>query len=191
MAFTEGVRPGGLSDSREIKILICYMLMGINSSLSRDDIRDILMHNEIANMFEVVAAMDDLVETGRLVEDDDQKLSLTEEGKISAQQLVELIPYTLRDQALRSAMQLVTRSKFEQDTKVDIEKLDNGYSVTCAIDKTNHPMMSFTLRVTDELQAENIKDRFLNDPTAFYSALIALSTGDYNKEDGNIIISNF
>lgn len=186
MAFTDGVRPGGLSDSREIKILICYMLMGVESPLSRDAIRDILVYNQMANMFEVVSAIEELLENGSVTEDEHANILLTENGKVSATQLVELIPYTVRDQALKAAMQLTARSRFEKETKVDIQKVDGGYAVTCSIDKSDSPMMSFTLRVTDELQAKAIQENFLNNPTLFYRGLIGLSTGDYTEENNSV-----
>jgi len=41
-AFSAGVKPGGLFSYQEIKILICYMLMGIPAPLPRQAILDIL-----------------------------------------------------------------------------------------------------------------------------------------------------
>ena len=39
-------------------------------------------------------------------------------------------------------------------------------------------MMSIDLRVPDLLQAELVKKRFQSDPSAFYTAVLALLTGD-------------
>ena len=186
--FSDGVRPGGLYDSREIKVLICYMLSGVPEPLSRDTVIEILTEGEMANLFEISAAIDDLTARGNLAETDGGLLTLTESGRTSAEQLYDLIPYTLRDRSQKAAMKLLARARNERDADVVITPLDVGYSVKCSIDKTDVPMMSFTLRVTDETIAKAVRARFLDDPTAFYRALIALSTGDFSDDDGKLVV---
>ncbi len=186
--FSDGVRPGGLYDSREIKVLICYMLSGVPEPLSRDTVIEILTEGEMANLFEISAAIDDLTARGNLAETDGGLLTLTESGRTSAEQLYDLIPYTLRDRSQKAAMKLLSRARNERDADVVITPLDVGYSVKCSIDKTDVPMMSFTLRVTDETIAKAVRERFLDDPTAFYRALIALSTGDFTDDDGKLVV---
>ena len=186
--FSDGVRPGGLYDSREIKVLICYMLSGVPEPLSRDTVIEILTEGEMANLFEISAAIDDLTARGNLAETDGGLLTLTESGRTSAEQLYDLIPYTLRDRSQKAAMKLLARARNERDADVVITPLDVGYSVKCSIDKTDSPMMSFTLCVTDETIAKAVRERFLDDPTAFYRALIALSTGDFSDDDGKLVV---
>lgn len=186
--FSDGVRPGGLYDSREIKVLICYMLSGVPEPLSRDTVIEILTEGEMANLFEISAAIDDLTARGNLAETDGGLLTLTESGRASAEQLYDLIPYTLRDRSQKAAMKLLSRARNERDAEVVITPLDVGYSVKCSIDKTDAPMMSFTLRVTDETIAKAVRERFLDDPTAFYRALVALSTGDFTDDDGKLVV---
>ncbi len=186
--FSDGVRPGGLYDSREIKVLICYMLSGVPEPLARDTVTEILTEGEMANLFEISAAIDDLVARGNLAETDDGLLTVTESGRASAEQLYNLIPYTLRDRSQKAALKLLSRARNERDADVVITPLDRGYAVKCSIDKTDAPMMSFTLRVTDETIAKTVRERFLDDPTAFYRALIALSTGDFTDDDGKLVV---
>ena len=186
--FSDGVRPGGLYDSREIKVLICYMLSGVPEPLARDTVTEILTDGEMANLFEISAAIDDLIARGNVDETDDGLLTVTDSGRASAEQLYDLIPYTLRDRSQKAAMKLLARARNERDADVTVTALDRGYAVKCSIDKTDAPMMSFTLRVTDEAMAKTVRERFLDDPTAFYRALIALSTGDYSDDDGKLVV---
>ena len=188
MAFTDGVRPGGLTNSREIKLIISYLLMSTDAALSKDLIRDVLVYNEIANMFEVMEALYELLQQGTIQEDEEGLLTITEKGKRSSEELVDLIPYTLREQALHAATQALTKQAIEKETAVDIQEIDGSFSITCSIDTTEHPMMSFTLRVPDKAQAESIRDRFVKDPTSFYQTLIAIATGDYQKNEDGIHI---
>ena len=186
--FADGVAPGGLYDSREIKILICYMLLGVGQPFPRQAVLDILTEYQMANLFETSAAIDDLIERDNVREDDEGLLTLTEIGRQAAESLTRRIPYTLRERSLKAAMSLLTRARYERETKVDIQPLEHGFSVTCSIDQTEHPMMSFTLRVADKMQADMVREQFLRDPTAFYRTLIALATDDCTRTDGSITI---
>ena len=89
-AFSAGVKPGGLFSYQEIKILICYMLMGIPAPLPRQAILDILSGEEMANFFEAEAAIDELIRQHHLVEENDE-LVLTETGNQVATTLLSRI----------------------------------------------------------------------------------------------------
>ncbi len=181
-AFPDGVKPGGLYSSQDIKILICYMLMGVEQPMPRQAVVEILSGGEMANLFETSAAIDDLVARGNLTETADGLLTLTDIGRQVADTLAGMVPYTLREQSLKAALRLLTRNRREQETAVTVDKLDRGYAITCAIDTSEHPMMSVTLRVADEMQASLIRDHFLDDPVLVYRSLIALLTGDARCE---------
>ena len=79
-AFSAGVEPGGLYTVQEIKILICYMLLGVGEPLPRDAITDILAGDGMANFFEITAAIDELTRQGHLTEQDDL-VSPTDTGR--------------------------------------------------------------------------------------------------------------
>ena len=48
-AFTGGVRPGGLTTSTEIRILLCYLLKSIGIPLTRQEIENALLSEELVN----------------------------------------------------------------------------------------------------------------------------------------------
>ena len=177
-AFSAGVEPGGLYSSQEIKILICYMLAGVNEPLTRQSVLEILTADGMANFFEAGAAIDDLIRRQNLTEDETGLLYLTAEGRQAASTLSGMIPFTLRERSVKAALKLLTRMRREKENRVTVEKLEHGRLVSCEILDADQPLLTFTLRVADDLQASLIKERFLEDPTLVYSTLIALMTGD-------------
>lgn len=177
-AFSAGVEPGGLYSSQEIKILICYMLAGVNEPLTRQSVLEILTADGMANFFEAGAAIDDLIRRQNLTEDETGLLHLTAEGRQAASTLSGMIPFTLRERSVKAALKLLTRIRREKENRVTVEKLEHGRLVSCEILDADQPLLTFTLRVADDLQAGLIKERFLEDPTLVYSTLIALMTGD-------------
>ncbi|NLN82683.1 MAG: DUF4364 family protein [Clostridiales bacterium] len=177
-AFADGVEPGGLYNSQEIKILICYMLSGAGEPMPRQSVLDIIAGNGMANLFETGSAIDELIRYENIIEDENGVLSLTDTGRQIAGTLSGMIPYTLRERSLKSAIQLLIRIRRERENKVTIEKLERGCNVTCTINDASAPLMSFTLRVADQLQAQLIKENFLNNPVLFYQSLLSILTGN-------------
>ena len=177
-AFSAGVEPGGLYSSQEIKILICDMLAGVDEPLPRQSVLEIIAAGGMANFFEAGAAIDELIRLHNLTEGEDGRLYLTEDGRQAASTLSGMIPFTLRERSVQAALKLLTRMRREKENRVKVKKLEHGRLVTCEIQDAGQPLLSFSLRVADDLQAGLIRERFLEDPTLIYSSLIALLTGD-------------
>ena len=158
--------------------------------MSRQAIMELLSGNGMANFFETGAAIDELVRLNNLVAGENDTVSLTETGEQIAATLSGMIPYTLRERSVKAALQMLTRIRRERENSVTIERLEHGVAVTCTMNDSQEPLMSVTLRVADELQAELIKENFLNDPTIVYRSMLAVLTGDAGMEraDTRIII---
>ena len=60
-AFAGGIEPGGPRNTAEIGILICYMLDNINKPFPKDDLVSVIQENGIANYFETISAVSELV----------------------------------------------------------------------------------------------------------------------------------
>ncbi len=187
-AFGAGVEPGGLHSRHEIKILICYMLIAAGVPMPRNDVLDIICGGGMANFFDTSAAIDELVELGNLCEHEDSTLSVTDTGSHAADTLADLLPYTIRERSVGAALQLLARRRNEQENRVDIQKTDAGYTVTCTVGDGDSPLLSFTLLVADDRQAELVRERFLHDPLLLYQSVIAVLTGGARFESGDRII---
>lgn len=177
-AFGAGVEPGGLHSRHEIKILICYMLSGAREPIPRASVPEILCEQGMANFFDVAAAIDELIQLNNLSETEDGLVTVTETGRQAAATLETLVPYTLRQRSVAAAVQLLSRRRNEKENHVLIRPADSGYTVTCIVGDIENPMLSTTLLVGDEWQAELIRDRFLDDPLLLYRTSIAILSGE-------------
>ena len=65
--FTAGIRPGGLTEGREIRILICYILSELSEPMSFDEMTEAILSDGTANYFEFADALAELRETGCVV----------------------------------------------------------------------------------------------------------------------------
>ena len=158
--------------------------------MDRQTVMELLSGNGMANFFETGAAIDELIRLNNLIAGENDTIALTETGEQIATTLSGMIPYTLRERSVKTALQMLTRIRRERENSVSVERLDHGFAVTCTMNDSHEPLMAVTLRVADELQAELIKENFLNDPTIVYRSMLAVLTGDAGMEraDTRIVI---
>ena len=63
-AFTAGVRPGGLTSSTEIRLLLCYLVKNAGP-ITRQEIENALMEEALVNYFEIGSCLDDITKQER------------------------------------------------------------------------------------------------------------------------------
>ena len=68
------------------------------------------------------------------------------------------------------------RPDYLNQIRGNIEKAENGYTVTCRISGGDMELLSFSLYVPDINQARLIRKNFYKDPDMFYSVMIAMLT---------------
>ena len=113
--FDEGIAPGGLRSKHEIKTLICYIYYSVKENLDRDLIIEAIREDELANFFEVSAAFDELVADKNLIKNETTDgavtYSLSENGRMIAEQLDSTLAYSVKDKALKCAIKLLADRK--------------------------------------------------------------------------------
>ncbi len=182
-AFTEGIEPGGLRNRSEIGILICYLLDYINKPFPKDDLIEIFQENGLANYFETVNAISELIKHDNVAYTDDVKrcLSLTDNGKMISAQLNGTLSLTTRQKATTAASQLIQRRKVEQENPVTITREEGGgYQVNMKITDGIRDLMSLTVFVPDIREANAVKKNFHKNPERLYSITLAAVIGDKN-----------
>lgn len=174
-AFAGGIEFGGLRSILDIKILICYILKSVKKPMKRSQICDSLQKTGLVNYFDANSAIDELLETGTIVTElyaGENHLVVTPLGASSATELENVLLPGVRDRAVKAALNIVARATSERENVVEIKKLDNSCDVTFIIKSKDDVLLSLTLNVADVLQAEQLKDGFLDDPAALYTDII-------------------
>ena len=83
----------------------------------------------------------------------------------------------MREQAVNSAIKLMTLARNKRENKILTEQLsDGGYNVTFILGDEQNELMRLTVYVADRLQVEVVKNNFLEDPVKLYSSIIAALT---------------
>lgn len=174
-AFASGIDYGGLRSMLDIKILVCYILKSVKAPMTRAQICDAMQQTGLANYFDVNSAIDELLQTKAVLEKEyvgEPHLVVSQVGGNSAVELEKNLLPGVRERAVKAALNIVSRARSERENKVTIEKLEDSCNVTFEIESLGETMLSLTLNVADVLQAEQLRDGFLNDPGALYSDII-------------------
>ena len=101
-AFTAGVRPGGLTDSTEIRLLLCYLVKNAGP-ITRTEIENALMEEQLVNYFEIGSCLDDITRQ-QLVTLKEDRYSITEKGRKVAQELAYDLPRSVRERAVAAVL---------------------------------------------------------------------------------------
>ena len=165
--------PGMLTNIIDIKILICYLLNAVGEPMDKEQMIDMIFENDIAEYFDLRAAVMQLVENGNVSESADGTLTLTDSGKEAAEQLESTLPFTAREKVVREGLKITTLSKRKKGNKAEIEKTKDGIFVKCYLLDDTQEVFTFKLLVPDEFQANMVKEKFLENPALVYKNFIS------------------
>ena len=175
-AFNEGIEPGGLRNKNEIKLLICYLLKTIDAPITRERIGDVIQDQSIANYFETMDAVSDLLSNGSIDSDfvgEKEYLKITDIGRSACEVVEKDLPKTVREKAVKSALRFMTLEKNAKENDVRIEPTSDGYNISFSMKDNGTVLMELTMYVADRAQAEQLKNNFIEDPARVYSTILA------------------
>ena len=174
-AFTGGVRPGGLTTSTEIRILLCYLLKSIGIPLTRQEIENALLSEELVNYFELSDALDKLCALGHLTLEGDA-YRVTASGSDLADTLEGEVPRSVRESAVNAVLTAQQYKRKQAQHKAQVSKAADGWRVRCTIEDLGESVFSVELYLPDELTANAVKEKFIADGDDVFRCMLGLLT---------------
>lgn len=176
-AFTAGVKPGGLNSSTEIRILLCYLMQCAPEPLSLGEIQQALLGEELVNYFELADSLANLCEHG-FAREDSGRYALLPAGEDIAATLGSDVPRSVRETAVRVALQAQRFARKEAQHKVVLEKTPQGYMAHCSIEDRGSDVLRLSLFLPDEHSAQLVKRQFIEHGDTVYALVLAGVTGN-------------
>ena len=167
-AFTAGVRPGGLTNSTEIRLLLCYLVKNAGP-ITRTEIENALMEEALVNYFEIGSCLDDITRQS-LVTLQNDRYAITEKGRKVAQELAVAAVFRAQTWARKEA---------EYSARIT-EKADGHCSVRCTVKALDQELFCLDLGTPDRLSAELVKKQFILKGNEIYQMLITKLTEEKN-----------
>ncbi|MFI3140958.1 MAG: DUF4364 family protein [Clostridia bacterium] len=178
-SFDLGIAPGGLREKADIKLLVCYLLKTIGKTLTRTQINDAFQENQIANYFEINAAISELIEGGQVGCEDidgEQYLTVSLRTSIEVLEIENLLPRSIREKAVNAGLKIYNRDKIKKESEVEVVDLRQGHHVTFRIFDMGTKLFELTIYVADSSQIEIVKTNFFDNAVSIYSDLISALT---------------
>ena len=158
-AFTAGVRPGGLTDSTQIRLLLCYLVKNAGP-IARKDIENALMDEALVNYFEIGSCLDDITKQ--------QLVTLTDKGRKVAQELAYDLPRSVREKAVTAVLRYQNWARKEARYSADItERADGHCTIRCTVKGLDSDLFCLA-----RLTAELVKKQFILKGNEIYQLLI-------------------
>ncbi|MBR5311101.1 MAG: DUF4364 family protein [Oscillospiraceae bacterium] len=180
--FTAGIRPGGLTEGREIRILICHILAELGEPMSFDEMTESILTDGTANYFEFADALGELRDTGCIVsfktEAGINEYTITEKGKAAARTLENDLPLSVREKSAENAKNIIQRRRIEKENLVSISKTEDGYMLHIRVTDIGTDLMALSLFMPTMEQALAAKEKFLSDPAGAYMGVLKALAGE-------------
>ncbi len=173
--FDYGVEDGGLRDVAQIKILICYLLQTVGGSLPRHLLDQALQSDGLCSFWNISTALSQLLEKEMIAQQNTHGqvgYTVTKQGKACAGELETAIPLAVRERAVKRAAGLLAKAKAAHENKIEIQKEQGQYVISMTIPDGDRELMTLRLGVADSLQANYIKEKFLENPGKIYQEIL-------------------
>ena len=175
-AFTAGVKPGGLTTSTEIRILLCYLLRQAGVPLPRREIEAALLGEELVNYFELASNLSELCEQGFLREEEGG-YTVESAGAEIAETLADDVPLSVREAAVRAALSARQFAYREAQHHVEIAPAEGGgYAVRCSLQDMGSDVFSVSLYLPDRMTAQLTREKFIENGDHIYRLMLAALT---------------
>ncbi len=175
-AFTAGVKPGGLTTTTQIRILLCYVIRTVAHPLSRAELEQAMLEKELVNYFELADCLSDL-ETQELVTVEDERYHITEKGRQVADLLLTDLPRSIREQAVQAAVLAQQWARKAAENKAVVLPAAGGYLLDCHIQELGQDVFHLSILLPDKATAESAKDAFIEKGADFYKVMLAALSG--------------
>ena len=170
-AFTAGVRPGGLTSSTEIRLLLCYLVKNAGP-ITRQEIENALMEEALVNYFEIGSCLDDITKQ-QLVTLTKGSYTITEKGRKVAQELAYDLPRSVRERAVAAVLRCQTWARKEAKYSASITEKEDGHcTIRCTVKGLDSELFCLELGAPDRLSADLIKKQFILKGNEIYQMLI-------------------
>lgn len=171
-AFTAGVKPGGLTTTTQIRILLCYVIRTVAHPLSRSELEQAMLEKELINYFELADGLSDL-EQQELVTVENDRYHITEKGRHVADLLLTDLPRSIREQAVQAAVLAQQWARKAAENKAVVLPVTGGYQLDCRIQELGQDVFHLTLLMPDRSTAEFARDTFIEKGADFYKIMLA------------------
>lgn len=175
-----GIAPGGLRDSEQIKVLLCYLMSETDEPITSDFICGVLQKCGSANYFEASQSFAELIRNGQIESSltEPGAYVLAQSGRYVVNQLSDELPVALKENTLKNYKNFLHQYDIKQENNVTLHSKDDKTYVECTINDGDNMLLKLNMYMPNTEQASLVRNVFYNNTDVVYQTIVALMTGD-------------
>ncbi|MDR0883681.1 MAG: DUF4364 family protein [Oscillospiraceae bacterium] len=174
--FRDGAVSASLENPADIDLLIVTLVEKLDG-LTKTQVLDAIAQAGAARFFDAAQCLENLVTRGALHAEggagDDVPLHATANGRAALVVLGDNLPRSIAERTMRCALRAKTRRVNAAENIAEIRKTDGACALDINITVDGQSLFRLSLAVEDELQAGQMRARFLAEPEGLYNAVLA------------------
>lgn len=172
-----------IGSMNNVKIFVLYLMQNINYPLDFVTISEIVMQTDYVMYLDFAVAFHEMQDMNLVREDGTNEhgepmFSVTERGRIVAEQLHSDILSSILEQSLSAALRYLDFQRRGIKISSEANQLaDRTVDVTVTITERGKVILKTTVNVDSETRAELIRDNFRSRPEVIFRGSLALLSG--------------
>lgn len=154
-------RLGFIHDMLDVKVLILFVMARVNYAVTSNEIYELCYQDDCLSYFDVCTAIPEMVKSGHLQEQEEQKYTITEKGRADGSLTEDSIAFTVKQRAENAVARYnrqIRRSSFVKTQVIPRESGD--FSVIMSLDDEMGNLMTLELAAPDQRQAVRLGKLF-------------------------------
>ena len=177
-------RLGFIHDMLDVKILILFVMSRVSYPVTIGEIYELCYQDECLSYFDVCTAIPEMVKSGHLKQQDEEKYVITEKGKADGSLTEDSIAFTVKQRAENAVAKYNRQIRRSSFVKTQIIPRDSGdYSVIMALDDEMGNLMTLELMAPDQRQAVRLGRLFEKKAEMVYNLTMAELLDDEDELD--------
>lgn len=167
-------RLGFIHDMLDVKVLILFVMARVSYPVNTNEIYELCYQDDCLSYFDVCTAIPEMVKSGHLKQEEEEKYVITEKGKADGSLTEDSIAYTVKQRAENAVARFNRQMRRSSYVKTQIVPRESGdYSVILALDDEMGNLMTLELFAPDQRQAARLGKLFEKKAESIYNLTMA------------------
>ena len=177
-------RLGFIHDMLDVKILILFVMARVNYPVTVGELYELCYQDECLSYFDVCTAAPEMVASGHLLENEEEKYIITDKGREDGALTEDSIAFTVKQRAENAVARYNRQIRRSSFVKTQVLPRDSGdYSVIMSLDDEFGNLMTLELVAPDQRQAIRLSKLFEQKAEMVYNLTMAELLDDEDQLD--------
>ena len=166
-------RLGFIHDMMDVKVLLLFVAARANYPMTMQELYEVSYQDDCLSYFDVCTAIPEMVQTGHLEQQEDERILITDKGRQTAELTEDSIAYTVKRRAENAVARFNRQLRRSSFVKTQIVPAQDGQvNVIMTLDDEKGKLMTLELQAPDQRQGVRLSKLFEQKAESLYSLIM-------------------